>query len=136
VKTIVLASSSGTIAVTEKGDIVSRREISATLDIMRGMALLRQKGPYQEMARWNDSRQGQRLLLIMNPSLCWDPATIVSAQPKVVLDFMARKINAVPNGGLNFVDVLRYRKSFSRRRLQGVARRARYLLGASKVGPS
>lgn len=41
----------------------------------------------------------------MNPSLLLGPGDDRLSSTKVVLDFMARKIHAVPNGGLNFVDV-------------------------------
>ena len=64
----------------------------------------------------------------MNPSLLMGRATIVSAR-KVVLDFMARKINAVPNGGLNFVDVRDTAQAF-RVAMEKGRHGERYLLGA------
>src|SRR5258707_9198157 len=103
VKTIVLASSSGTIAVTEKGDIVPDERYPPPLDIIARWPYYASKA-YQEMAaleRFNG--KGQRLVII-NPTLLLGPGDDRLSSTKVVLDFMARKISAVPNGGLNFVD--------------------------------
>src|SRR6266446_6097106 len=75
VKTIVLSSSSGTIAVTEKGDLT--------------------------------------------PDETYPPP----------LDIIARRINAVPNGGLNFVDVRDTAAAF-RVAMQKGRNGERYLLGA------
>ena len=43
-------------------------------------------------------------LVIMNPSLLLGPGDERLSSTKVVLDFLARKIGAVPTGGLSFVD--------------------------------
>ncbi|HEY3102216.1 MAG TPA: NAD-dependent epimerase/dehydratase family protein, partial [Pyrinomonadaceae bacterium] len=104
VKTIVLASSSGTIAVSEKTDVIPDENYNSPLDIIARWPYYASKA-YQEMAaleRFNG--QGLRLV-IMNPSLLLGPGDDRLSSTKVVLDFMARKITAVPNGGLNFVDV-------------------------------
>src|SRR5258705_13843915 len=45
-----------------------------------------------------------RRLVIMNPSLLLGPGDERLSSTKVVLDFMARKISAVPSGGLSFVE--------------------------------
>src|SRR5205814_96416 len=104
VKTIVLASSSGTIAVTEKGDIVPDEKYPPPLDIIARWPYYASKA-YQEMAaleRFNG--KGQRLV-IMHPSLLLGPGDDRLSSTKVILYFIARKITAVPNGGLSFVDV-------------------------------
>src|SRR2546421_9492864 len=104
VKTIVLASSSGTIAVSETGDIVSDETCSPPLDIISRWPYYASKA-YQEMAALERfSGKGLRLV-IMHPSLLLGPGDDRLSSTKVVLDFMARKISAVPNGGLSFVDV-------------------------------
>src|SRR5712671_1312633 len=128
VKTIVLASSSGTIAVTEKGDMVPDEKYPPPLDIIARWPYYASKA-YQEMAaleRFNG--KGQRLV-IMNPSLLLGPGDDRLSSTKVVLDFMARKINAVPNGGLNFVDVRDTAKAFQVAMKKG-RNGQRYLLGA------
>jgi len=104
VKTMVLASSSGTIAVAEKGDVIVDETYNPPLDIIARWPYYASKA-YQEMAALERfSGEGLRLV-IMNPSLLLGPGDDRLSSTKVVLDFMARKISAVPNGGLNFVDV-------------------------------
>src|SRR5881409_435885 len=128
VKTIVLASSSGTIAVTESGDVIHDENYPPPLDIIARWPYYASKA-YQEMAaleRFNG--RGSRLV-IMNPSLLLGPGDDRLSSTKVVLDFMARKINAVPNGGLNFVDVRDTAKAFQAAMKKG-RHGERYLLGA------
>jgi nucleoside-diphosphate-sugar epimerase len=49
--------------------------------------------------------QGKGLrLVIMNPSLLLGPGDDRLSSTKLILDFMARKIGAVPTGGVSFVD--------------------------------
>src|SRR5438874_6497534 len=128
VKTIVLASSSGTIAVTEKGGVVPDETYPPPLDIIARWPYYASKA-YQEMTaleRFNG--EGLRLV-IMNPSLLLGPEDDRLSSTKVVLDFIARKINAVPNGGLNFVDVRDVAQAF-RVAMQKGRPGHRYLLGA------
>ena len=128
VQTIVLASSSGTIAVSETGDIVSDETCSPPLDIISRWPYYASKA-YQEMAALERfSGKGLRLV-IMNPSLLLGPGDDRLSSTKVVLDFMARKISAVPNGGLNFVDVRDTAEAF-RAAMQKGRHGERYLLGA------
>src|SRR5256884_3614023 len=128
VKTIVLGSPSGTIAVTEKGDVVPDEKYPPPLDIIARWPYYASKA-YQEMAALERfSGKGQRLV-IMNPSLLLGPGDDRLSSTKVVLDFMARKINAVPNGGLNFVDVRDTAKAFQAAMQKG-RHGERYLLGA------
>src|SRR5438046_5241650 len=128
VKTIVLASSSGTIAVTEKGDVTPDETYSAPLDIIARWPYYASKA-YQEMAAV-ERFQGKGLrLVILNPSLLLGPGDDRLSSTKVVLDFMARKINAMPNGGLNFVDVRDTAKAFIAAMQKG-RHGERYLLGA------
>src|SRR5712691_9355545 len=126
--TMVLASSSGTIAVTEKGDVVPDETYNPPLDIIARWPYYASKA-YQEMAALERfSGKGLRLV-IMNPSLLLGPGDDRLSSTKVVLDFMARKISAVPNGGLNFVDVRDTAKAFQAAMKKG-RHGERYLLGA------
>ncbi len=128
VKTIVMSSSSGTIAVTEKGDITPDETYPPPLDIIARWPYYASKA-YQEMAaleRFNG--QGLRLV-ILNPSLLLGPGDDRLSSTKVVLDFMARKIAAVPNGGLSFVDVRDTAQAFIAAMKKG-RHGQRYLLGA------
>ena len=128
VKTMVLASSSGTIAVAEKGDVIVDETYNPPLDIIARWPYYASKA-YQEMAALERfSGEGLRLV-IMNPSLLLGPGDDRLSSTKVVLDFMARKISAVPNGGLNFVDVRDTAQAF-RVAMQKGRHGHRYLLGA------
>jgi len=128
VTTIVLASSSGTIAVSENSDEIADETYSAPLDIVARWPYYASKA-YQEMAALERfSGKGLRLV-IMNPSLLLGPGDDRLSSTKVVMDFMARKIGAVPNGGLNFVDVRDAAEAF-RAAMQKGRHGERYLLGA------
>ena len=129
VKTIVLASTSGTIAVTEKGDVIPDETFPQPLDIISRWPYYASKA-YQEMAaleRFNG--KGLRLAII-NPSLLLGPNDDRLSSTKVVLDFMARKISAVPTGGLSFVDVRDAARAFQSAMKKG-RHGERYLLGAA-----
>jgi dihydroflavonol-4-reductase len=128
VQTIVLASSSGTIAVTEKGEVIPDEKYSPPFDIITRWPYYASKA-YQEMAALERFNGKDRRLVIMNPSLLLGPGDDRLSSTKVVLDFMARKINAVPNGGLNFVDVRDTAQAFQTGMKKG-RHGERYLLGA------
>src|SRR5216683_6186555 len=127
--TMVLASSSGTIAVTEKGDVVPDETYNPPLDIIARWPYYASKA-YQEMAALERfSGKGLRLV-IMNPSLLLGPGDDRLSSTKVVLDFMARKIGAVPTGGVSFVDARDAAKSFRIAMRKG-RHGERYLMGAA-----
>jgi dihydroflavonol-4-reductase len=128
VKTIVMASSSGTIAVSDSSETIADETYSAPLDIISRWPYYASKS-YQEMAALERFNGKGLRLVIMNPSLLLGPGDDRLSSTKVVLDFMARKINAVPNGGLNFVDVRDTAEAF-RVAMQKGRHGERYLLGA------
>ena len=129
VKSIVMASTSGTIAVTADGEIVPDESYPQPLEIIARWPYYASKS-YQEMAgleRFNG--KGLRLV-ILNPSLLLGPGDDRLSSTKMILDFMSRKINAVPTGGVSFVDVRDVAKAFRvamRRGRHG----ERYLMGAA-----
>jgi dihydroflavonol-4-reductase len=129
VKTIVLASTSGTIAVTKDGDVVPDESYPPPLEIISRWPYYASKA-YQEMAALERfSGKGLRLV-IMNPSLLLGPGDDRLSSTKVVLDFMARKIGAVPGGGVSFVDARDAAKSFRLAMKKG-RHGERYLMGAA-----
>jgi dihydroflavonol-4-reductase len=128
VKTIVLASSSGTIAVTEKGDFVPDETYPPPLDIISRWPYYTSKA-YQEMAALERFNGNGLRLVIMNPSLLLGPGDDRLSSSKVILDFLARKISAVPNGGLSFVDARDAAQAF-RAAMEKGRHGQRYLLGA------
>ncbi len=129
VKSIVLASTSGTIAVTSDGDVTPDETYPPPLEIISRWPYYASKA-YQEMAALERfSGKGLRLI-IMNPSLLLGPGDDRLSSTKVVLDFMARKISAVPTGGLSFVDV-RDAAGALRAAMKKGRHGERYLLGAA-----
>jgi dihydroflavonol-4-reductase len=128
-KTIVLASTSGTIAVTKEGDLIPDETYPVPLEIISRWPYYASKA-YQEMAALERfSGKGLRLV-IMNPSLLLGPGDERLSSTKVVLDFMARKIGAVPTGGVSFVDARDAATTFRGAMKKG-RHGERYLLGAA-----
>src|ERR1041385_1823202 len=129
VQTIVLASSSGTIAVSEKGDVIHDENYPPPLDIIARWPYYASKA-YQEMAALERFNGKGLRLVIMNPSLLLGPGDDRLSSTKVVLDFMARKISAVPTGGVSFVDARDAARTFRVAMKKG-RHGERYLLGSA-----
>src|ERR1044072_8558868 len=129
VKTIVLPSTSGTIAVTEDGESTPDETYPVPLDIISRWPYYASKA-YQEMAAL-ERFQGKGLrLVIMNPSLLLGPGDDRLSSTKLILDFMARKISAVPTGGVSFVDARDAARTFRVAMKKG-RHGERYLMGAA-----
>jgi dihydroflavonol-4-reductase len=128
VKSIVMASTSGTIAVTEKGLTIPDEENPAPLDIVTRWPYYASK-VYQERVALEYFNGKDQRLVMLNPSLLLGPGDERLSSTKVILDFLARKINAVPTGGLSFVDVRDAAAAF-RAAMKSGRHGERYLLGA------
>jgi dihydroflavonol-4-reductase len=129
VRSIVLASTSGTIAVTRDGEIVPDEDYPPPVDIISRWAYYASKY-YQERAALESFTGTDRRLVIVNPSLLLGPGDERLGSTKVVLDFLARKIRAVPGGGLSFVDA-RDAADAMISAMQRGRNGERYLLGAA-----
>lgn len=129
VQSLVLASSSGTIAVTESGDLVPDESWPAPLDIIARWPYYISKA-YQETVALERFGGDGRRLVIVNPSLLLGPGDERLGSTKFVLDFLGRKINAVPSGGLSFVDVRDTATAFINAMGRG-RHGEKYLLGAA-----
>jgi dihydroflavonol-4-reductase len=129
VKTIVLASTSGTLAVTADGETTPDESYPPPLEIISRWPYYASK-LYQEMAALERFHGRGLRLVIMNPSLLLGPGDERLSSTKVVLDFLARKINAVPAGGLSFVDARDAAAAFRVAMKKG-RHGERYLLGAA-----
>jgi dihydroflavonol-4-reductase len=129
VKSIVLASTSGTIAVTEDGEMTPDETYPPPLDIISRWPYYASKA-YQEMAALERFNGKGLKLVIMNPSLLLGPGDERLSSTKIVLDFMGRKITAVPTGGLSFVDVRDAATAFRAAMRKG-RHGERYLLGGA-----
>ncbi|HEX8774791.1 MAG TPA: NAD-dependent epimerase/dehydratase family protein [Pyrinomonadaceae bacterium] len=129
VKSIVMASSSGTIAVTETGEEIPDESWPPPLDIISRWPYYASKYYQEQVAMENFSGRGLRLVIV-NPSLLLGPGDERLSSTKVILDFLARKINAVPSGGLSFVDVRDAATAFRAAMSEG-KHGERYLLGSA-----
>jgi len=129
VKSIVLASSSGTIAVTDDATALPNESWPPPLDIISRWPYYASKYYQERAALEHFSGAGQRLVIV-NPSLLLGPGDERLSSTKVVLDFLARKIMAVPGGGLNFIDA-RDAAIALRAAMERGAHRERYLVGAA-----
>jgi dihydroflavonol-4-reductase len=129
VGSIVMASTSGTVAVTETGDVVPDEDWPTPLDIVSRWPYYASKVYQERVALENFNGKGRRLVL-MNPSLLLGPGDERLSSTKVVLDFLARKIPTVPKGGLSFVDARDAAAAF-RAAMERGAHGERYLLGSA-----
>jgi dihydroflavonol-4-reductase len=128
VRSMVLASSSGTIAVSKEADIVHDETSATPLDIISRWGYYASKF-YQERTALERFGGENHRLVIVNPSLLLGPGDERLSSTKVVLDFLARRVISTPSGGLNFVDVRDAALAFHEAMRRG-RHGERYLLGA------
>jgi dihydroflavonol-4-reductase len=131
VKTIVMASSSGTIAVS-KTDEIRDETWPQPVDLFSRWAYYASKYYQERAALENFDGKGLKLV-IMNPSLLLGPGDERLSSTKTVLDFLARKVPYTPSGGLNFVDARDAAAAFISA-LEHGKHQQKYLLGAANMG--
>lgn len=130
VETMILASSSGTIAVSETDEVVDEA-CPQPLQLISRWAYYASKYYQERAALENFDGKGLRLV-IMNPSLLLGPDDERLSSTKPVLDFLGRKIPYCPSGGLNFVDVRDAATAFITALEKG-KHQEKYLLGAANM---
>jgi dihydroflavonol-4-reductase len=130
IQTMVLASSSGTIAVSEDEQVFDET-FPPPVDIFSRWAYYASKY-YQERTALENFDGDGRKLVIMNPSLLLGPGDERLSSTKPVLDHLARKIPYSPGGGLNFVDARDAAAAFISALEKG-GHQEKYLLGAANM---
>ena len=130
VQTIVLASSSGTIAVSEDEEILDET-FPQPVEIISQWAYYASKY-YQERAAIENFDGEGRKLVIMNPTLLLGPADDRLSSTKIVLDFLGRKIPYCPSGGLSIVDARDAATAFIAALEKG-EHQEKYLLGSANM---
>jgi dihydroflavonol-4-reductase len=128
VKTFLLASSSGTIAVSTRDEVLDET-VQQPLDIISRWAYYASKY-YQERTALENFNDAGLKLVILNPSLLLGSGDERLSSSKVVLDFMAKKVPITPTGGLNFVDARDAATAFINALDKG-RHGEKYLLGAA-----
>ena len=130
VLTMVLASSSGTIAVSEDEQIFDET-FPQPVDVISQWAYYASKY-YQERAALENFDGDGRKLVIMNPTLLLGPDDERLSSTKVVLDFLGRKIPYCPSGGLSIVDTRDAATAFITALEKG-GHQEKYLLGSANL---
>lgn len=130
IQTMVLASSSGTIAVSEDEQVFDET-FPQPVDVISRWAYYVSKY-YQERTALAEFDGDGRRLVILNPSLLLGPDDERLSSTKPVLDFLAKKIPYAPSGGLNFVDVRDAAGAFIAA-LENGEHQEKYLLGAENM---
>jgi dihydroflavonol-4-reductase len=128
VKNFILASSSGTSAISETDEIVDET-YPQPVEILTKWAYYASKY-YQEKTALQVFKDAGDRLVILNPSLLLGTGDERLSSTKVVLDFMAQKLPITPTGGLNFVDARDAAAAFVNA-LDNGRHGERYLLGAA-----
>lgn len=103
VKRMVLASSSGTVAVARRADEMPDESSPTPIDIIARWPYYASKHYQEEAARRGCTNRLD--LVIVNPSLLLGPGDDRLSSTGDVMSFLGRDIPMVPPGGLNFVDV-------------------------------
>jgi dihydroflavonol-4-reductase len=123
---VVLASSSGTIAVSRE-DRVATEADDYPIAVVGGWPYYLSK-IYQEKTALRIHRDTGLPLVVLNPSLLLGPGDARLSSTDVVFKFMEKRIPAMPTGGLSFVDVRDAARAFVAALSKGRPGE-RYLLG-------
>ena len=103
IKRVVVASTSGTLAVSRDADRVADESCRAPLEIIARWPYYRTK-LYAERAALDAHAPGQFDVVVVNPSLLLGPGDLRESSTGDVRLFLERSIPAVPAGGMAFVD--------------------------------
>jgi dihydroflavonol-4-reductase len=130
VRRAVVLSTSGVVAVSERGDFVARESDSPPLALIQRWPYYRSK-LYGEQAALERQRPGFDVV-VLSPTLLLGPGDLLGSSTEDVRLFLEKKIPAIPPGGLSFVDVrdVAITVRYALTRGQGGER---YLLGAQNL---
>jgi len=130
VKTFILASSSGTIAISKDKEVLDET-YPPPIDLILRFAYYSSKFYQEKTALENFNSKGSKLV-ILNPSLLLGSEDERLSSTKLIMDFLARKIHFTPSGGLNFVDARDAASAFIKALDLG-KHKEKYLLGAENM---
>jgi dihydroflavonol-4-reductase len=99
----VVASTSGTLAVSRDADSIADESSRAPLELIARWPYYRTK-LYAERAALDANRPGELEVVVVNPSLLLGPGDLRESSTGDVRLFLERSIPAVPAGGMAFVD--------------------------------
>lgn len=130
VSRVVLASSSGTIAVS-KEERIATEDDDYPLAVVADWPYYLSK-IYQEKAALRIHRDTGLPVVVLNPSLLLGPGDTRLSSTDVIWKFLERRIPAMPGGGLSFVDVRDAAAAFAAALERGRPGE-RYLLGGANM---
>ena len=130
VRRFVLASSSGTIAISRQERLHTEADDYPIQVVARWPYYLSKI--YQEKAALRFHRDTGMPLVVLNPSLLLGPGDARLSSTDVVFKFLERRIPAMPTGGLSFVDVRDAASAFAAALSRGRPGE-RYLLGGANM---
>ncbi|HRI66566.1 MAG TPA: NAD-dependent epimerase/dehydratase family protein [Polyangium sp.] len=101
VKRFVLASTSGTIAVSTEPKVIDERAL-APQGVIARWPYYRSK-LYAERAALEQNGKGIEVISI-NPTLLLGPGDVLGSSTNDIVDFLNKRVPVIPAGGLSFVD--------------------------------
>ncbi len=127
---IVVASSSGTVAVSDDPDHIATEDDEAPIGLIARWPYYRAK-LFAEKAALERNAPGMSVVSV-NPTLLLGPGDERGSSTEDVRLFLERRIPAIPSGGLSYVDVRDAAEGMCLAMEHGAAGR-RYLIGACNV---
>ena len=103
IKRVVVASTSGTLAVSRDADAIADESCRAPLEIIARWPYYRTK-LYSERSALEANVPGEFEVVVVNPSLLLGPGDLRESSTGDVRQFLERSIPATPAGGMAFVD--------------------------------
>jgi dihydroflavonol-4-reductase len=100
---VVVASTSGTLAVSRDADSIADESCRAPLEIIARWPYYRTK-LYAERVALDANKPGEFEVVVVNPSLLLGPGDLRESSTGDVRLFLERSIPAIPAGGMAFVD--------------------------------
>jgi dihydroflavonol-4-reductase len=104
VKRVVVASTSGTLAVSKDSARIADEGCRAPLEVIAVWPYYRTKF-YGEREALEQDRPGEFEVVIVNPSLLLGPGDLRESSTRDIRLFLEGSVPAVPAGGIAFVDV-------------------------------
>ncbi len=138
IRRIVVASTSGTIAVSDDPDRVATEDDATPIGLLNRWPYYRSKLFAEKAALEHhgaplgDGSGGTLEVVCVNPTLLLGPGDVNGSSTEDVRLFLERKIPAIPPGGLSYVDARDAAKAMLLAMDRGVSGR-RYLIGACNL---
>jgi len=131
VKRVVVASTSGVVAVSDDPDHVATEDDEAPIGLINRWPYYRSK-LFAEKAAFERHGQNDLEVVCVNPTILFGPGDVNGSSTEDIRLFLERKIPAIPPGGLSYVDARDAAEGMRLAMEKGVGGR-RYLLGACNM---